>query len=69
MLVEKYSSLANKVLSMDLDVTQEQLDLFAQKDRPFVQDIFPNLSAGEREFLMTGVTPTQWEELFGGHFE
>lgn len=65
MLVERYNSMEGKVLKMDLDVTQEQLDLFAKNDRPLIQDIFPNLSAGEREFLMTGMTPNLWNELFG----
>ena len=32
--------------------------------RPFVQDAFPQLSADEREFLMTGCTPEEWNEMF-----
>jgi hypothetical protein len=30
----------------------------------FIQDYFPNLSADDREFLLTGVTPEEWNELF-----
>jgi hypothetical protein len=30
-----------------------------------IQDIFPNLPHGEREFIKTGITPQEWEELFG----
>lgn len=29
-----------------------------------VQDAFPNMKADEREFLMTGITPTKWTETF-----
>lgn len=30
-----------------------------------VQRAFPELSADDREFLMTGITPEEWEETFG----
>jgi hypothetical protein len=29
-----------------------------------VQDAFPFLSSGEREFLMTGITDDEWDQLF-----
>ncbi len=29
-----------------------------------IQHAFPELSAEEREFLMTGITPERWNELF-----
>ena len=30
-----------------------------------IQDAFPFLSPGEREFLMTGITPEEWDSIFG----
>jgi hypothetical protein len=30
-----------------------------------MQDAFPFLSADEREFLISGITPKEWEETFG----
>lgn len=30
---------------------------------PFVQDYFPELDEEDREFLLTGITPEEWEEL------
>ncbi len=30
----------------------------------FAQVAFNNLTADEREFIMTGITPTEWEEIF-----
>lgn len=30
-----------------------------------VQDCFPYLSAEDREFIMSGITPEEWYSLFG----
>ena len=30
-----------------------------------VQNVFPDLSADDREFLMTGITPAEWDAAFG----
>jgi hypothetical protein len=30
-----------------------------------IQDAFPFLNAGEREFIKTGITPQEWDNLFG----
>lgn len=35
----------------------------------YVQDAFPMLSAGEREFMLTGVTPEEWEAMWGGFWD
>ena len=29
-----------------------------------IQDAFPMLNADQREFLMTGLTPEQWDKLY-----
>lgn len=34
-------------------------------DGKFIQDALPLLTTGEREFLMTGTTPEEWEVMFG----
>ena len=35
------------------------------KDRTeLIQDIFPELTREEREFLKTGTTPEEWKEMF-----
>jgi hypothetical protein len=31
-----------------------------------MQEAFPFLNANEREFLMTGISPEEWNALFGG---
>ena len=30
-----------------------------------IQSAFPGLSADDREFLMTGITPEEWSKMFG----
>ena len=30
-----------------------------------IQNAMPYLTADEREFIMTGITPEEWEESFG----
>lgn len=30
-----------------------------------IQDAFPNLTLDEREFIMSGITKEEWNELFG----
>jgi hypothetical protein len=50
---------------MDLPVTQDQLDEFASRFRArLIQDIFPDLSAEEREFIKTGYTSEDWDAMF-----
>ena len=49
--------------TMELNVTQEQLT--AWENGMNIQQAMPDLSAEEREFVKTGMTPTEWNELFG----
>lgn len=35
----------------------------------YVQDAFPTLNADQREFIMTGITPEEWEAMFGSEEE
>jgi hypothetical protein len=65
MLITRRSPFSGQVNTMDLDITQAQLDEFTGAGRRrMVQDIFPHLSADEREFLMTGITPAEWAATF-----
>jgi len=64
MLVTRVSVISRKENTMDLDVTQDQLNRY-ELGLGLIQNIFPNLSGEEREFIKTGITPKEWEELFG----
>jgi hypothetical protein len=63
MLVTKTSVLSGVTRTMDMSVTSEQLCLW--RGGMLIQDAMPNLSADEREFLMTGITPDEWDDAFG----
>lgn len=57
---------------MDLPVTQEDIDRcwgLSPNGTEHIQDVFPDLSADQREFLKTGITPEEWEAEFGSFDE
>jgi hypothetical protein len=64
MQITKISTISGKSNTMDLNVTQEQLDVYA-KGGVLIQNVFPNLNPSEREFIKSGITPTEWTEMFG----
>jgi len=63
--VTKKSIISGRTNTMELDISQEQLDRWESVDKQLIQVAFPNLSSSEREFLMTGITPTEWNDTFG----
>lgn len=69
MLVTNISQLSGKEHTMELDITPEQIERFYNriKNGEYVQTIFPNLSSAEREFILTGITPTEWDQIFGSN--
>jgi hypothetical protein len=69
MLITNISQLSGKETTMELDVTYEQMERFENRRQngEYVQTIFPNLTAPEREFILSGITPTEWEQMFGKH--
>ena len=62
MIVKRTSPITGREFEWDLPVTQEQLT--AWKDGTLIQDAMPHLTDDQREFLMTGITPKEWEILF-----
>ena len=67
MIVTRKSPFSGKVHSMELDITQAQIA--AYESGIVIQRAFPNLTPSEREFIMTGITPEEWEETFGAEEE
>lgn len=65
MLIQRKSMISGEVHSMDLPVTSEQL-LKYESGGFLLQDVFPDLTPPQREFIKTGITPDEWEETFGG---
>lgn len=64
--ITRKSPLTGKVNTMDLDVTQDQLDRFNNRraNGELIQHIFPNLTDVEREFILTGYTAEDWAKMF-----
>lgn len=56
------SMVSGKHNTRDIPVTQGQLE--AWQTGGLVQEVFPHLSDDDREFLMTGITPEEWDEHF-----
>lgn len=69
MLITNISQLSGKEHTMELDITEDQLERFynRRENGEYVQTIFPNLSKEEREFILTGITPTEWTAMFGSN--
>ena len=63
--VTKQSIITRKMNTMELPITQEHLDMYETVGDILVQDAFPNLDIGQREFLISGITPQEWNETFG----
>ena len=63
MLVTKQSPISGTMNSMELPVTEAQLE--THQNGEYAQNVFPTLSAEEREFLISGITPKEWNDLFG----
>ena len=64
MIITNKSKVSGKIRSMDLPITNEQMSRY-NSGRFTIQDCFPNLTPDEREFIKTGITPEEWEEVFG----
>lgn len=62
MKISRQSMISGEVRTKELDVTQEQLDLYYKSDI-LIQDAFPHLSPGDREFIKTGIVDEEWEEM------
>ena len=63
MLVGKTSMMSGKSHEMEINVSEKQITLWMEG--ALIQDVMPNLTPEEREFLMTGITPEEWDATFG----
>lgn len=62
MLIRRRSQITGIVRERDLDITQEQLSRYFSGE--LIQKCFPNLSIGDREFILSGITEEEWDITF-----
>ena len=63
-MVHTVSMLTGKESCMVLPLRSGQLDYWLTSGT-LVQDAFPQLSDDAREFLISGITPEEWDATFG----
>ena len=61
MLITNISMVTGTSRTIDLPITKEQLDRW--KNGELIQVAMPDLTAEQREFIITGTTPSEWESL------
>jgi hypothetical protein len=62
MLITRTSKISGKIRTLDLPVTQEQLDAWYNGE--LIQKAMPSLTNSQREFIKSGITDEEWDELF-----
>ena len=60
--VTRVSPISGEVNSITIEITQQQIDDWNEGKKK-IQDIFPELSAGTREFILSGITPQEWDDF------
>jgi len=64
MLVTKTSKLTGIEHTRDIPVSEYQLRSW-MRGTALIQDAMPELCPEDREFLISGVTPEEWDAVFG----
>jgi len=67
MFITRTSPITGKANIMTLNISEAQMDDW--ENGSLIQDAMPNLNSDQREFLMTGLTPQDWDYLFGDGLE
>ena len=62
MLITRTSIFSGKTRTKEINVNQSQIDKWVAG--MLIQDAMPNVSVDEREFIMTGSTPEEWDSTF-----
>ena len=62
MIITMRSPITGMINAMDVDVTAVQI--MQWQNGMLIQDAMPDLSVDEREFVMSGTTPADWEKMY-----
>lgn len=61
MIIYRRSLVSGKTNTMDLPVTKEQVKEW--QDGGLIQNVFPDLTPDERDFIKTGITPSEYKQI------
>lgn len=61
MQITRKSILSGVERTLEMNVTEEQIAAYSKG--MLIQHAFPGLSADEREFIKTGISPEEWDTL------
>jgi hypothetical protein len=64
MIIQRKSPLTGELNSREIDICHSQID--AWERGMLIQDAMPDVSKDDREFIMSGSTPVDWDKMFGG---
>jgi hypothetical protein len=64
MQLTRKSQLTGITRTKEINVTEEQV--LAWEQGALIQNAMPHLCADDREFVKTGITGEEWDQLFGG---
>lgn len=63
MEITKIHPITGESNTLDLDVTEEDLQRW-KAEKLSVQNVFPHLNSDEREFLISGLLPGEFDKLY-----
>ena len=63
MKITRVSTMSGVERTLEINVTEGQLARW--KAGELIQVAMPQLTDDEREFIMTGITAEEWEDMFG----
>jgi len=61
MKITRTSPFTGITRTKEIDITPEQVE--AYNNGEVIQRAFPHLSAGDREFIKTGITDEEWDTM------
>ena len=64
--VKRFSPFSGKENTMTLNMSESEFKAREARwqNGALIQDAFDNLNADEREFVKTGITPSEWDNMF-----
>lgn len=68
MIIQRKSILTGKTRSRDIPVDPEHMAIW-EAGLISIHEAMPYLNDGDREFILTGITPGEWSQAFSEQLE